>query len=343
MNNKILRKYNKIISCYRIHKHSSIQITIPTFEEYRKTRSTIKNLLKQRGISFDILLIDNGGQVYHKLVEEFPSLNFIALKKNVGHSGAQIIGAETSISYGYQYIIFSVNDVQLINSNALNVMKNVLESSKLIGAVLPAPYRSPESVKKTLISLDGAIFCYLFTKTSVIKKVGLHNFHLFIYGEDAELTYKISNHYKIIQIPWVQYDLSSVGPGVISNKYTYYCLRGLLYVAIFAPKIKLKHKVTCSYYFILKLIQVFFMALIYRDITYLDAIALAIRGSFNLKKDLSCYLKHNKYYLVALPKRPFKKTVHLSSHSLLKKHQFYSVQITYNRKQYYELRRAPPV
>ena len=89
----------------KILKRSDIQINIPTFNSYEITKNTIKNLLKQKGIQFDILLIDNGSDDYKKLIKNFPQINYVVLKENTGSSGAQRIGAELALGNKYEYII----------------------------------------------------------------------------------------------------------------------------------------------------------------------------------------------------------------------------------------------
>ena len=321
----------------KIAKHSDTLLIIPIYNGYSSILRTLASLRKQKGFRFDILLIDNGGNDLPKIKKRWPNLNYLSPKHNIGHAGAQYLGAKIALHYKYDYVIFSVQDVVLVNEEALYSMKKALEEDTSLGGVIPVPYSRVKSIDQLPVYIEGAIFCYFFVKVAALRRSGLHNRNLFIYGEDAELSYRLRNHYRLAKIPKAQYFLSSTGPGTLGNSYSFFVLRGLLYVAIVAPEIRLKYRLHVFYYFCLKCLQILMSAIQFNDSSYFDTLVLAIYGAFHLKLDLRSRLRPNRYYLAEIRSKP-KTAILLTSHSLLRKVRYYFVRKTRRQKIYYELR-----
>ncbi|QQG44076.1 MAG: glycosyltransferase family 2 protein [Candidatus Roizmanbacteria bacterium] len=333
-------KYSSLIKKKRMIKKSNIQIIIPTYKPKKDTFACLESIYKQKEIKVDVLIIDNGGEVYKQLLEKFSQLNYVVLNKNTGSAGGFRIGGEIGIYYEYRYVAFSDDEVIFMNLTSLRDMKKVLDSSDKIGAVGPIHINEKVLNISKPIKVSGVVSICLFTKTSVIKKTGLNNLHLFWLGDDVEITSKIANHYDQYIIPTAKYFHPTYNAVRFGNIYTYFALRGLLYLALFAPQLRLNQRTHAFYYFLLKLGSSVMMSFIYFDITYIYTIILAIIGSFHLQWDFRKYILNNKYYLAPLNKKPKKSSLYLSSTSVLRKNKYYYCFLSYKNKHYLELRRS---
>ena len=217
--------YLNYINKSKIDKRSNIQINIPTFNSYEITKNTIKNLLKQKGIQFDILLIDNGSDDYKKLIKNFPQINYVVLKENTGSGGAQRIGAELALGNKYKYIIFTDNDAILLDTLGLSKMKKKLDSSSDLVAVVPSHTESFGLSYHKDFYVRNWSFHYLFVKAKAFEKIDLHNFYLFLYCDDSSLTSKLSSLGKILVCGNVKYYHYGFNPKSLLNFYNYFYLR----------------------------------------------------------------------------------------------------------------------
>ena len=278
-----------------IKKRNSIQINLPTFNSYEVTKNTIKKLFKQKGIKFDILLIDNGTEDYKKLIKDFPEINYVVLKENTGSSGAQRIGAELALKNKYEYIIFTDNDAILLDDFGLLKMKQKLDSFPGLVAVVPSHTESFGVGFHKDFYIRSWSFHYLFVKSEVFKKTDLHNFYLFLYSDDLSLTLKLSSVGKVLVCGNVKYYHYGFNPKSLLNFYNYFYLRGLLYITFKEKNIKFSSRIMTIFNFFYKVFQTVLYSIFLLDFSYIKTIFLAIMGFMDIRKNLAHLIPVNKY------------------------------------------------
>jgi|GEM_PF-1698476 len=278
------KNYLHLINILKIEKRADIQINIPTYNGYEITKATVKALLEQSGVSFDILLIDNNSQDYIKLKEDFPSINYVVLETNTGSSGAQRIGAELAIKYGYEHIVFTDNDALLLDKYGIAKMRRGLdELGKNVGAIHPINIDSgnnkyPEDTKKYIKTTSTTAFHYLMVKTNLLKTIGLHDFDYFLYGDDVALTAKIVSNSTLIKITDVLFYHPLYTPKMFSNAYNYRAIRNMSFMVLHESGLSplMRAKITILLLLnVFKLISYFFQTL---ESTYTATIIQAIRS-----------------------------------------------------------------
>lgn len=329
--------YSSLIDKKRIVKKSNILIIIPTYKAPDEVITCVKSLRTQTGLHFDILIVDNGKDDYKQVLKKYPLLNFVSLKKNTGSAGGFRIGGEIGLHYKYEYLIFADEELMLMKKTTLKRLKKVLDSSVRIGAVGPTLVGSKEATMKKLIPGEGIVSFCMFTKAEAVQKAGFHNMHLFWLGDDVDLSLRINRYYEEYYVPGATYFHPSFSPGRMTTFYVYFVTRALLYLSLFAPVIRMRSKLKLFYYFILKAGQSFLSAISYRDISYIQAVLLAVIGAFHIEWDLRKYVMKNKYYLQPLKSRPKGKSVFFTNTSVLNKNRYYFMYLEPNKKAYFEL------
>ncbi len=285
------------IKKHRLKKTANIQVNIPTYNSYETTRRTIKILLKQQGIRFDILVIDGGTSDYEKLSKNFPQINYVLLDDNYGSAGAQRIGGELALKYGYEYVIFTDNDAILLDKYGLLKMKNKLDSDPKIVAIVPQHTESFNNCTQEGFFIDSWSFHYLFVKTKVFKKINFHNFYLFLYSDDLSLTLKLSSVHKILVCNSVKYYHYGFNPKSLQNFYNFFYLRGLLTIIFKEDNILFNTRLKLIIQFLYKIAQMTFHGLMLLDLSYAKTILLSFIAFLKLKKDFRNKIPQNKYIL----------------------------------------------
>jgi len=329
--------YSSLVAKKRIIKKSDILIIIPTYKAPQEVISCVRSLRSQTGIRFDILIVDNGKDDYKQVLKKYPLLNYVALNKNTGSAGGFRIGGEIGLHYNYEYLIFADEELILMKKTTLQRLKKVLDSSVRIGAVGPTLIGSKEATMKKLIPGEGIVSFCMFTKATAVRKAGFHNIHLFWLGDDVDLSLRINRYYEEYYVPGATYFHPSFSPGRMTTFYVYFVTRALLYLALFAPVIRLRSKLKLFYYFVLKAGQSCLSAICYRDISYIQAVSLAVIGAMHIEWDLRKHIKKNKYYLRPLKSSPSEKSVFFTNTSVLNKNRYYFMYLEPNKKAYFEL------
>jgi len=282
----------------KIIKKSDIQINIPTFNSYETTKNTIKILFKQKDIKFDILFIDNASEDYKKLIKDFPDINYVVLKENTGGSGAQRIGAELALKKGYDYIIFTDNDAILLSETGLQRMFKKLKSDDNIGAVAPKNIEKDNKITKDIIWKKQLPFHYIFVKSSLFKKISLHNFYIFLYSDDTSLTSKIVSNSKLIVCGDIFYYHDVFQAKCIQYTYFYFHLRGLLIIVFRENDINFKLKITHLFNIFYKITLSILRFIQLRDPTFIKIVfSVLVQFVTNYKKIDISKIPPDKYLL----------------------------------------------
>jgi len=285
------------IKKHSIKKTADIQVNIPTYNSYEVTKKTIITLLKQKNIAFDILVIDGGTKDYLRLKKDFPAINYLLLDSNYGSGGAQRIGGEIALKYGYDYLVFTDNDAFLLNEDGLFKMKQKLDKDPNLVAVTPKHIEFFPKEELDDFYISSSSFHYLFVKTIAFKKIDFHNFYLFLYSDDHSLTLKLSSLNKILVCGDVSYYHPRFSPKVFQNDFNYHYLKGLLMIAFKERHILFQKRVKLFLLFLYKIFQLSLYTLQFFDLSYLKTIELAILGFLRPSLDFSSKVPPNKYIL----------------------------------------------
>jgi Predicted glycosyltransferases len=193
------------------------------------TAACITSLAQQRGVSVDVLLVDNASPdgSGERLRARFPAVHYLETGTNLGYAGGNNVGIEWAIAAGAQWILVINNDtVAAPDCVAELLVASMTDSS--IGAVAPLIVRfdDPETIwfaggKLSRVRAVGVhehmgarlgelrdllqtspVFrpstfltgcCVLFRREAV-EECGAFRADFFAYVEDVELSTRMARH-----------------------------------------------------------------------------------------------------------------------------------------------------
>lgn len=200
--------------------------------------STISSFLKT-SLNIKLFLIDNSPTDDLRLLGNQPQVEYIFNPSNPGFGAAHNIAIEKAMNSGSKYhlvlnpdVFFDNGVLETLfqymeeNENVANVMPKVLYpdgSLQYLCKLLPTPYdwigRRFNPLKK-MVAKRNEIFelkftgynqimdipylsgCFMFLRISALKKVGLFDAGIFMYGEEADLCRRlISGGYRTVFHP----------------------------------------------------------------------------------------------------------------------------------------------
>ena len=286
----------------KITKRNSIQISIPTCNSYDVTKQSIAKLYKQVGLKFDILIIDNGSQDYHKFILDYPKINYVVLKQNAGNSGAQRIGMELALKKKYKYIVCSDNDAFLLSNHGLMKLYNKIKSDKDLDCV--AANHCDNLINSDIICTKQLPFHFLFIRCDFLRKIELHNFFIFLVTEDIAFTSKIVSNGKLLLCHDVLYYHDAFKPKFLQNFTIYFGLRGFLIILFLEKNISLNLKLYHFFHMFYYPTIAFFHSLILKDFSYIKTVLLAIFDFLTDYKKINLInIPKNKHVFVESKKR----------------------------------------
>ncbi len=322
----------------KINKRSSVQISIPTCNSYGITKQTIARLYKQRGIKFDVLIIDNGNRDYKRLAFDYPKINYVVLKQNTGNSGAQRIGMEIAIKKRYKYIVCSDNDAFLLSDQGLSKLYKRLKSNQNIDCV--AANHCDNLINTDIVCRKQLPFHFLFIKCSFLRKIELHNFYIFLVTEDIAFTSKIISNGKLLLCHDILYYHDAFKPKFLQNFTIYFGVRGFLIILFLEKNISLKlrlyHFLHMFYYPTVAL----FHSLILKDFSYIKTVFIAIFDFIsNYKKINLSSIPINKYVFIESKKKLNHAVSMTTLNSIILKKEYYWYSNYLKKRQYYYLKK----
>jgi GT2 family glycosyltransferase len=295
------KNYLHYIQQSRITKRSNILINIPTYQSYLVTKKSIKYLLKQTNIQFDILIIDNGSNDCQRLKKDFPFINYIVLKKNTGSSGAQRIGMELAIKYKYEFVVCVDNDARLLDNDALSKLYTKIINDNSIGCV--SPNHCDNRITRDEIRKKQLPFHFLFIRTSVLKKIELHNFYHFLVTDDIAFVSKLISKSKVLLCHDIKYHHEHFKSKFLQNQTLYLGIRGFLIILFFEKDISLWLRFYHLLHFFYFPVVCMIHAAQTKDLSYIKTMYFALRDFIRDYKIIHLdQLPRNKYVLVPSPK-----------------------------------------
>lgn len=211
-----------------------ISIITLNYKEAELTKKCVRGLLKSKGITFEIILIDNScDENEEKLLKK------ITDKRVHTHIMDENLGCAKGYNFGIQkakgkYIFIINNDAEIDNSQGLLRMKKFMDVHNQIAVIQPKIKSSKNRNKfdyagasggyidiygypfcrgrlfqtlekdngqyNDIVDISWASTCAFFARKDVIKKVGLFDPIYFAYAEEVDISIKIWNSGYKIQI-----------------------------------------------------------------------------------------------------------------------------------------------
>ncbi len=203
-------------------KNPKVLVSILNWNGGDDTIGCLISLFKSDYKSFSVVVIDNASTDHspEKIQEFFPQVTLIRNAENLGFAKAQNQGIQHAIEQGFEYVWILNNDT-IIDSRALGLLVEVLDSDTSTGAVSPIlldaevsntnriqfcgssinwKYRYFEQHKSLEVGLKAQAeipenFCLwgtaLLVRTFILKQVGGFDDKLFAYFEDMDLSIRI--------------------------------------------------------------------------------------------------------------------------------------------------------
>lgn len=214
-------------------------IIVHTFEKHlvRQTLRSIRRVAPR--ISYEVIIVDNNPVFGLKKIldEQFPSVRYIPLEKNIGFGAAMNVGIRAS--RGRYLLIFNPDIV--VQSGSLEKLTAYMDAHQSVGICGPklqnpdgslqySCYRQPTiaipAYRRTflgnfsfgkraiasylmlyedhseIMEVDSLIGAALFTRRDFLEKVGLFDERFFMYFEDNDLCRRFWEHgYGVVYYP----------------------------------------------------------------------------------------------------------------------------------------------
>jgi len=252
MENKTVNSKNtKILS-------PSVYTIVLNFNNYSDTIETIESVLSLEYDANSVLLVENSSDkaIIQKIRTQFPDLEIIENKKNLGYAGGNNIGFQKALESGADYIFLLNNDLRL-EKDVLNKCVSAMEKSPGCGACQPVivTFNDEERVwsagtqlyfgyprlylKETKLRKNGIITspfglvgCAILFRRTALQQTGLFDESLFLLHEETDwcIRAKKLNFSLLIISNAIVYHKISTTIGMFSKIYLYYIGRNWLLV-----------------------------------------------------------------------------------------------------------------
>ena len=118
-----------------------IFISILHYNNFELTNECIKSVIKSDYKRYKLNIIDNGSKddSVSKLKLNYPNINIIKIKKNIGFTGGQNVALMHGLQSNLEYLYLMTNDT-IIDKSGLRHMVELMDSDTKIGASSPKIY-----------------------------------------------------------------------------------------------------------------------------------------------------------------------------------------------------------
>jgi len=236
----------------------SVYTLILNYNNYSDTIETIESVFSLDYDSNTIMLIENSTdeQIVKKIRLQFPFLEIIENKKNLGYAGGNNVGIQVALAHGAEYIFILNNDVILekdVLTKCIDAIKmspgcaacqplisffndrqNIWSAGTQIFLGYPRLFLNKKPIRREGIknSPFGLVGCAILFKASAMQEVGLFDESLFIMHEETDWCIRANhrNFSLLIASNTVAYHKISTTIGLFSKEYLYYVGRNWLLV-----------------------------------------------------------------------------------------------------------------
>ena len=277
----------------------NIAIILVNWNGFEYTKSCILSLLNCHYENYKIILVDNNSSdsSVEKLNKNFPHVEYIRNKSNIGFTGANNVGIKWALENDFEYIVLLNNDTE-VEPDFLDHLLSPFGQDSLVGAVQPLILEynrrnivwngggqidynfgrflnvnkgSNKNQIKPIHNVDWITGCCFMLKSEVINKVGLLDDFFFVYYEDADWSIRIKKSgYKLFFQPksivyhhegmsWISAKKNS--EGYISPKTHYLDIRNHIYII---KKYKSQFKILPTFLFQLFKVSAYVVYFIFR-------------------------------------------------------------------------------
>lgn len=182
-----------------------------------------------------ILFVDNGStdNSLEFVKREYPNIEIISLKKNLGWSGANNVGIRHALEKGADHIVLASNDIMVDERWIQNAV--VAADRKTVGLVgfhvIGSLYKEPVELFDKAVKdwknleiemcqfIDGMAF---FVPACVFRTIGLFDESFLFYGEDTDFCLRVTGFgYQIakINVPIWHYSQGTLGKTPLRSGY----------------------------------------------------------------------------------------------------------------------------
>lgn len=222
-----------------------IGIIIVNYNGLKDTLDCLKSIFSQTFKNYDIYVVDNNSKDNIDKLKEY-NIELIQLRKNVGFSAANNVGARKAISNNCNYLLFLNNDTILDKNCIENLVTNISENCVLSPIMFYFynkneiwysgghfnSYGIPIHNTTTDESYNDFITgCCFLISSDLFLNVGFWDERYFLYWEDADYSKRLDNKgvsIKVIDSAILYHKVSKTTGGSRSPLMRYYQIRNKL-------------------------------------------------------------------------------------------------------------------
>lgn len=210
------------MSLLDLSESPSLAIVIVNWNSFEVTANCLNSLRKVNYKHYEVIVVDNGSKddSVDQFKKHFPEVTLLRNDENRGFTGGNNTGIQYALDKEKELIMLLNNDT-IVTRNFADVLINQIKHDSSIGAIQPkilynqernvvwnagGKFNSFFSLSKPvgLDQLDKGQFdeatdidwitgCCFLVRSSVVKQIGLLDDKFFIYYEDSDWSFKISN------------------------------------------------------------------------------------------------------------------------------------------------------
>lgn len=208
-----------------------VDLVILNWNGYAVTRECLISLSRTDYTNYNIVLVDNGSTdgSPEKLASEFPNIEIIANKQNLGFTGGNNVGIRRALKNNADYVLLLNNDT-VVDPGFLSELVRAGEENQSVGILNPkifyfepsdrlwyaggsfsrwkgiASHRGNREVDRGLYDTPEEVTfitgCAFFIKTEVIRKIGMLDECFFYTCEDTDWTIRaMQAGFKALYVP----------------------------------------------------------------------------------------------------------------------------------------------
>ncbi len=148
--------------------------------------AVIFNLLDELYGKFNISVVDNASHdsTVEKIKSDYPQINLIELKNNIGYGNASNIILENTKS---KYVLLLNPDIEIKAEEILKFLK----ISETLDFAVTGIANDEQKVVGPYRETDWVMGCFMLFNIEEVQKIGFFDKNIFLYGEENELCFRI--------------------------------------------------------------------------------------------------------------------------------------------------------